>query len=40
LPASVTLLGIATSVACSILQAKAEDEYHLRRRYPLAFRDQ
>tara|TARA_B100001750_G_scaffold109840_1_gene86797 strand:- start:2556 stop:2786 length:231 start_codon:yes stop_codon:yes gene_type:complete len=40
LPASVALLGIITSVACSILQAKAEDEYHLRRRYPLAFRDQ
>ena len=40
LPAAVALSGIVTSVACAILQAKAEDRYHLRRRYPLAFRDQ
>jgi len=35
LPAAVALSGIVTSVACSILQARAEDRYHLKRNYPL-----
>jgi len=35
LPVAAALLGIATAVACSILQARAEDRYHLNRKYPL-----
>tara|TARA_R110000751_G_scaffold148513_1_gene253335 strand:- start:1700 stop:1924 length:225 start_codon:yes stop_codon:yes gene_type:complete len=36
LPAAVALLGIVTSAICSVYQARAEDRYHLNRRYPFS----